>query len=159
MSAGHAKWRQRGAVYVWRFDRSRNCPGWHLAADSAGASSLAELLDLFGLSVHPARAWIVVSPPGPPELAVPNNVGGRAEAPSRLEMCFLPGSNAAATLWEAEELPSVLRFRFGATRLGELRAGIAAIRSGRGDFSVGGPARDARLWFWWRAAAADGGRP
>src|SRR6266702_378107 len=149
-------WKQRGNVYLWRYQENcKNFPGWHLAADRAGAESLLILLAEFKSSTASVYRTITLSKPTINVLAVPNNKGGKARwwAPSRFRINFDPNPEAMS-LWSfpVDQDPAVLFV--GREFLLRLEAGIVDLSQGKGDYSIGGVTKEelseqTSLWFWW----------
>ena len=141
-------WKQEGRISLWRYTANeRNYPGWHLNADKAGCASLLALLQ--ELTGSPgAQRTVQISAPGPAQLSVPNNQGGRAPwlAPEKLRVscCSEP------QMWGFPPDSEPACLTVGASWLEPLRLGIRGIPEGRGDFSIGsGKNGSLPLWFWW----------
>jgi hypothetical protein len=142
-------WRQQGNIAIWRYtENTRNYPGWHLTVDAPGAQSASVLVASLHADSPGSSRTVAVRAPSAAELRVPNNRTAGIVAPEKLRLTSHPDSGH----WHFEEVSGTLAFSFGAAWVEPLRAAIGGIAHGEGDFSIGPPAREQRLWFWWQPA-------
>ena len=136
-------WNQNGRICLWRYtENQRNYRGWHLSADADGCASLLSLLDQLP-SASAAYRTLQITAPSATQLRAPNNRASGWLAPSRLRIEWA----AQPATWLLPESLDPAHLTLGLDRLIPLRAGIADVAAGRGDYSIGD--RGARLWFWW----------
>lgn len=149
-------WKQKGNVYLWRYpDAYKNFPGWHLATDRIGAQSLLELIARLEKSPTPVYRTVHITEPTKAVLSVPNNRGGEASvwSPSRLKLSFDP-SEEVSSLWHFLPAQDQAALSVGQLFLSRIKAGIADIMRGEGDYCIGGHKKEPKgedtcLWFWW----------
>jgi hypothetical protein len=139
-------WQQSGSVWLWRYLGSdRNYPGWHLTADSSGAASLVQLLDLFNNSKQPVFRTVQLGRPTAAILSVPNNRNAKCAAPVKLRIVLAadPGE------WVFTRTDASAQLTLGRDWCPLFRQAVARIPLGEGDFSIGPPGPSQRLWLWW----------
>jgi len=146
-------WRQRYPLFVWRYEENTsNYPGWHLSASPESAASVLELLGLMRTAAGPTQKALLISPPTPAVLAVPNNRRSTWLSPRRLELRCAKGAAVDPALWRLALHGDDLRLSFSAQELERLAAGIGDVGSGKGDYFIG--SGKSALWFWWSIAGA-----
>jgi hypothetical protein len=143
-------WKQRGSLYLWRYlDNVRNYPGWHFAATAEGYVSLSSLLKVFSATSTCSYRTLVVTPPTPTILKVPNNRCARWTAPKKWRISFMPElqwSNA----WEFSVDNEIVHLSLGSLALPCLVSAVEDGAHGEGDFSINpSGARGSELWIWW----------
>ena len=147
------RWRQRGAVFLWRYrDEPRNYPGWHLSADPAGSESLLELFRLMRDAAHSSEQRISISDPTARVLSVPNYTrGGDHWQSARRWHVVYPKGRASVDEWKLVFAGSELRLSIGERYLLSLIQGVEDLAAGRGDYAISGEDADSPdcLWFWW----------
>jgi hypothetical protein len=141
------EWVQEGNLWVWRYkDPSRNCRGWHFAADPAGCRSVRNLLDRMSgdMACHRTLRLCAVTDE---VLAVPNYGKKALGSYDRLRIDFEPGATELSLSPEADRLTLVV----GNSVLPELAAAFASVEAGGGDFGIAtSNNRRADPWmFWW----------
>jgi hypothetical protein len=135
---------------LWRYTENvRNFRGWHLTADSVGCESLIALVDALAADAGQISRVFEVSPPTERALRVPNNRSGTAAwlTPAKLRIT----NSDDPEHWRFTDALDTAELVLGADWLPRLRAGIAGIEEGLGDYSIGDHSKgNMPLWFWWR---------
>jgi hypothetical protein len=155
-----AQWRQRGAVYCWRYcDNRKNYPGWNLTADSQACESLVQLLDLMLAGKYSSQAAIPISPPTEKALQA---VNGPERWMSASEMTLhYPKSKVEPGHWSLKSNEGRIAITLGEARLNELRSGVVDVSQGRGDWAAPNDddeIDDAQLLYFWPLKWARGSR-
>ena len=137
-----------GRVCLWRYrEHARNYPGFHLSADPASCVQLIALLDTLAAARRPEIGTVVLDPVTAAVLAVPNNRGATISAYQSWELLVdprFPPERLHFTVINAR-----VRTELSAPQVESMMAGLADIREGRGDYSIGDE-DDHQLWFWWQ---------
>lgn len=141
------EWVQAGKLWVWRYQEpSRNCRGWHFAADPAGCRSVTNLLDRMR-GDKACHRTLRLCPVTEDILAVPN-FGRKTEGRyDTLRIDYQPDATALSLNPDGERLIMVA----GNSLLPKLAAAFAKVEVGGGDFGIAtSNNRRADHWmFWW----------
>jgi len=129
------RWRQLGLIYFWFEPDKRQGDGWHLAADPTGCSDLEKLTDLARTSRYPSRFKLIPVPI--PGFRVPK------------EVLINYSKEWIATHWSLEARANQLVLEVGSEGLAQLGEAVANLRSGDGDYTIGGEVYAERIWVWW----------
>ena len=139
-------WQQSGSVWLWRYQSNdRNYPGWHLTADRAGAASLVELLDKLASGDQSGMRTVQLGRPTPAILSVPNNRSAEWTSPAKLRVAFADDPNE----WIFACTDVAAQLMLGRDWFPLLSTAVSRIPLGEGDFSIGPPDPNQRLWLWW----------
>jgi hypothetical protein len=151
------RWRQRGNVYLWRFDdHVRNDPGWNFTADEDGCASLLELLTLMADDDRTARVAIQLSKPSDDIQRLGLGVGtGKLRAPRHFTLEY-PPTKVPPGFWQWTGTFRDPRLKLGRGKLIELISAVADVRQGIGDFEIGAADQKQHgfdfakmsIWFW-----------
>ena len=135
-------WRQRGTICMWQSRRPAGA--WNLTASDAACDALCELLDLMRDAQWSSKKEL--------ELKKAKVTAGHEGEPHRSATQLTikyPKDRVPDDHWALQEQETTrkLLLEVGAARLQELRDAVTDLKTGGGDYSIGGD--QARLWIWW----------
>lgn len=138
------RWKNRGSISLWHYEGfPKNYCGYHLTADAEGCRFLSGLFERFREAKYPARKRILLDPPTPDQLKIPNC--SRKCVPARwVEFRFRREFDKDH--WQITENEGAVTIETGEAGLSELDRGVADIIRGEGDWSIGSEKNS--LWFW-----------
>jgi hypothetical protein len=147
-------WQQAGNLYLWRYaHRTKNYPGWNLAADETGWKSLFDLLGRMAASPLACRREISVIKPTARILAVPNNPAGSEGVESA--QCLIlevPRGRVGDRQWRLDSDLQRVVLEVGPSKLAEVHGAVGSMHSTGGDFAIGPDDRiawkETALWLW-----------
>lgn len=148
-------WQPSGVVIMWKYQPQKgreNDDAWNLTADEAGCDSFINLIDRMIDAAYPVHRTIPLTQHkyDPREgIGIPFGVANHIFA-SKLRLLYSPDLNYDC--WEAQFCDGVFSLSVGRDALLELRAGLAGLRRGEDDWSIGAREEtkpEDTLWFWW----------
>jgi hypothetical protein len=135
-------WTQDGKIFLWRYlENTKNYPGWHLAFDIHGGTSLLQLLSIMKTTNDNCMRTITLSHPSAEVLRIPNNRHARVQSKPKLRLRWQPHDG---NVWAIEESDTEISMVLG-TRVSENV--IHAIENPGKAFDET-IAVDPLLWFW-----------
>lgn len=148
MSDAHVdRWNSSGRIACWRYrDNQRNYPGWHLTADAAGADALLDLVARMSAAPTTSERTIPLATPTAADLEKVGNPGARHVSVERLHLRHRRETEPAE-YWRIVRQDTTLEISLGMETLAVFEEGVADIRRGHGDWSMGEEEPDV-LWFW-----------
>ena len=145
-----ARWRQRGAVSMWKNRDPRN-PHWNLTADERGCAALLDLLDRMEGGQWSSKKRMSLRKP----VITADHGGDRPFRSARHLTIKYPKDRVPDDHWDLREEKRQLLLEVGLLSLRELREAVVDLKSGGGDYAIGGDYSP--LWIWWYCDDPDAG--
>ncbi|MHB9132825.1 MAG: hypothetical protein ACYDBB_17285 [Armatimonadota bacterium] len=148
-------WQPSGIVILWTFhQQNKNYFGWHLTADRVGCISFIDLIDRMASTTDSAKRTIPLTCPWHFPFSGDGGPFIQKDYVFAEKMQLSYSATMPSETWEAQFVRGVFKLSVGSGFLSSLRAGIADINMGQGDYSIGpndsmDKKPEDRLWFWW----------